>query len=97
MTDIDLVSHKVLRNGSHLIYLVEQKNPTHALRWPQKATLWLLNDCVRHCTWCPYATLLDVNPASGLILLYGHIAGAKEGRQETRFSGPQTLVEVHSG
>ena len=38
-----------------------------------------------------------LHPSSGLLIVRGHIAGSTQGRHETRFDGPQTVVHVRSG
>jgi hypothetical protein len=97
VADIDLATRKLLPDGRVLLWLLEQKQPEHKLGSSQGRILYLLDDCVDHCTTCPGAADLRLHPSSGLLFVRGHIAGSMKGRHETRFDGPQTIVHVRSG
>jgi len=97
VTDIDLVARKGLQNGAQLLRIIEQKQPKHQLRRPQRETLKLLDACIGHCVHCEAAKDLVLDKRSGLYLMVGHIDGETSGRRTTRFNGPQIVTKFSDG
>jgi len=94
--DLDLVSRKGLKDGRQLLYLIEQKQPSHVFRPVQHRTHQLLDACLAHCGRCEGAAHLALDSRSGVLLLLGHIVGDPTDG-EPRFTGPQELEPLRPG
>lgn len=93
VADIDLVSLKIM-NRKKLLRIIEQKQPNHSLKWPQKEILRLIAEIISHCIDCKFAHNLNLDNRSGVYIMRGMIKGAKEGKKITRFDSCQKIERI---
>lgn len=105
VADIDLASLKLLKNGNgnynnnikKLLRIIEQKQPDHSLKGPQRNILYLIDAIIQHCLSCPKAIDLKLDERSGVYIIRGLIDGAINGKRETKFNGSQIIEKLSNG